>query len=47
MAGAANNIVAAARKGVEMGRTLDGWDKFLHTMHDAAAVAIDWLHHFH
>ena len=31
MAGAANNIVAAARRGAEMGRTLDGWDKFLHT----------------
>jgi hypothetical protein len=47
MAGAANNIVSAARKGAELGRTLDGWDKFLHTMHDAAAVAIEWLHHFH
>jgi hypothetical protein len=46
MAGAANNIVAAARRGAEMGRTLDGWDKFLHTLHDAAAVAIEWLHHF-
>jgi hypothetical protein len=47
MAGAANNIVAAARRGAEMGRTLDGWDKFLHTIHDAASVAIQWLHHFH
>ena len=46
MAGAANNIVAAARRGAEMGRTLDGSDKFLHTIHDAAAVAIEWLHHF-
>ena len=46
MAGATNNIVAAARRGAEMGRTLDGWDKFLHTIHDAGAVAIEWLHHF-
>ena len=46
MAGAANNIVAAARKGAEIGRIMDGWDKFLHTIHDAAAGAIEWLHHF-